>query len=55
MASPPTELHRPFDEEKAAQAMTECERFCNFANPEVKSLEEDEEWEENISKYEILK
>ena len=51
MDTPPDPVQRPFDEDKAVQSMTECERFCNFANPDVKTLEEDENWEENISKY----
>ena len=41
---------RPMDPEKATFIMNECNRHSNFANPEVKSLEESEDWEENLAK-----
>ncbi len=42
--------NRPINEEKAEMVMGECERHCNFANPEVATLEESPDWEERISK-----
>ena len=41
---------RPYNKEKAANLMTECERFASFANPDVMDLEDAEEWEERISR-----
>ena len=41
---------RPVEPESRNKIMHECEKFCNLANPDVKSLEEQEDWEENISR-----
>ena len=41
---------RPLDPEKGAFIMNECSRHANFANPEVKSLAESEDWEDNLPK-----
>lgn len=41
---------RAYDVERAKKLMSECERHCNFSNPDVKALEDDEDWEDRISK-----
>lgn len=41
----------PFSMEKAKMVMEECDRHVNFANPDVKSLEEVEDWEEKLSRF----
>lgn len=50
VVSVPVVAKRSYDTERAQKLMEECDRHCNFANPEVKTLEEDEEWEEKIAK-----
>ena len=42
--------NRPIAVEKAEMLMGECERHCNFANPDVQTLHESPDWEEKISK-----
>eukprot|EP00094_Tigriopus_californicus_P000039 TCALIF_00039-PA protein Name:"Similar to Kansl3 KAT8 regulatory NSL complex subunit 3 (Mus musculus)" AED:0.34 eAED:0.40 QI:0/0/0/0.5/1/1/8/0/1090 len=37
-------------EEKTQQIMTECERFADLVNPDVKSLAQVEDWEERVCK-----
>ncbi len=47
--------NRPIDTDKAELVMGECERHCNFANPDVVGLDDAPEWEEKISKCVLTK
>ena len=42
---------RPYDADKAVRAMSEAERFADFANPSVDAIDSGDDWEEAVNKY----